>query len=247
MLIIHNLNINMDKPAIINNVILKQGDYKGRRLVFNIISNNKRMTDSEIVAISIKAIKPDETIIYDEVKIENGQFYYDIIEQLVTAIGEIECELEIIGENGETINSPNFYLTVQSTVYDIAELLSENDLRGIQAYVSAAYKVLRQVQQIYNKFGMTYGSFEEIIRELEGTKGNYATFLEDLEKKVAEGYFNGEKGAQGENGADAVVAEGFGIVGFQIQEGHLMCYYFDVAPPPMQIDDNGHLTYILEE
>ena len=245
--IIHNMNINMDKPTLYNNIVIKKGDRRSRRLVFNIISNNKRMKADDIYAVAVKVARNDEAIVHGVAVIEEEQIYYDIDEELTTAVGELELELEIIGPEGSLMYSPTQYITVKSTVYDTNTLVTERQLGGIEAYVSAAYGILREVQLMNNQFGMIYGTFDELIKELEESKGDYVTFLENLKKKVEEGYFNGERGPQGENGADAMVIEGFGIIGFQIKEGNLICYYFDSDPPPIEMNENGHLVYKMEE
>lgn len=242
----YNLTINLDKPTLINTIVIKKGDHKSRRLIFNIISNNECIAMDDIYSIAIKAIKPDDKVIYDDVVIENGKAYYDLIEQFTASVGEVECELEIIGTQGGVLNSPSFYLTVQDNVYDANKIISENILLGLQTYVAAAYDALREVQEIHNEFGISYGTLETVLKQLEDAKGEYVTYLATLEKKVEEGYFNGERGAQGEDGANAVVVEGTGIIGFQIVEGNLMCYYYNDEAPPLAINDDGHLIYDME-
>lgn len=223
----YNLIINLDKPTLVNSVIIKKGDHKSRRLIFNIISNNKCIDLNEVYSISIKATKPDNTIVYDEVKIENGKVYYDLIEQITAAVGEVECELEIIGAEESAINSPSFYLTVQDNVYDLSKIASEDVLLAQRAYVSAAYEVLCRTEEIQGNFEMTHGTMEEVLAELESSKAEYVTYIDELKKMVADGYFNGQRGAQGEKGADAVIIEASGIIGFQIEDGNLMCYTED--------------------
>ena len=61
---------------------------------------------------------------------------------------------------------------------------------------------------------------------------------------MADGYFNGAPGKQGERGSDAIVAEGAGILAFQILDGNLMCYYYQQDPPPMEINGDGELVYL---
>lgn len=245
--IIHNLTINLDKPTLYNNIVIKQGDRRSRRLVFNIISNNKRMKASDIYSIAVKVARNDEAIIHGVAIIEDEKIYYDIEEELTSAVGEMEMELEIIGPEGSLLYSPTQYITVKSTVYDTNALVTETQMGGIQAYVSAAYAVLKETQLINSQFGMVYGTFDELLEEMETSKYDYVTFLETLKKKVEEGYFNGERGSKGEDGENAVVADGFGIIGFQIVDGNLICYYYNDNPPPFEINDNGQLVYRMEE
>lgn len=242
----YNLTVNLDNPAAINQIVVKQGDETSRRLIFNIISNGKRIESSEVVFATIEAIKPDGTIVHDQITIEGAVFYYDLVEQITAVAGEVECEIELIGIGGSSISSFPIYITVQQKTYNIAKMVSENDIRSIKAYLSAAYEILKEVSQIDERFDMTYGSLEVVLKKLEDSKEDYATYMEELKVKVEEGYFNGENGSQGEKGSDAVVVEGTGIMALQIVDGNLICYYSE-KEPPLEIDDAGNLIYRLEE
>lgn len=220
----YNLTINLDKPTLMNNVIVKRGDYKSRRLVFNIISNGKVVNPDEIYSVAIKATKPDKTIVHDEVKKEDGKVFYDLIEQMTAVVGEVECELEIYGYGGEMLSSPTFYLTVQENVYSTEQIVSEDVLLGLRAYVSTAYRIMEQTQGICDNFAEVHGSAEEIIEQLETSKEEYVAYIEELKRKVEKGEFKGEDGAPGKDGANGVIVEAKGIIGFQIEDGDLMCY-----------------------
>lgn len=245
--IIHNITIDMDRPTRYNNIVIKKGDTRGRRLIFAIIINGKRITADEICSVAIKLAKEKDAIVHTMAEMDGESIYYDITKEITSTSGELELELEIIGENGTVLYSPTQYITVSSNVYDTKDIVSERDFGGIQAYVSAAYSILKEVQLIEAQFGMTYGTFDELLKDLEASKGDYITFLADLEKKVQEGCFNGERGPQGEKGADGVVVDGFGIIGFQIKDGQLICYYYDADPPPLVMDEHGCLIYEMEE
>lgn len=242
MLKTYNITLNLDKPTNTTNIIVKRKDDMSRRLIFHIMSNNQSVGADEIESISVKAIKPDGTVVYDEVRIEDDRIYYDLIEQFTAVAGEVECELEIYGKEKGVLCSPNFYLTVQANVYDTDTIVSKNILQGLQNYVSAAYDALRQTQEMSDAFQLSYGTLEEIQEELEGVRETYVTYIDTLKKRVADGEFNGERGLQGEKGADAVLTEAVGLIGFQIVEGQLICYYYDDVPP-LEIDDDGHLIY----
>lgn len=235
---IYNITLDLDRPTRIVNIIIKRKDHKSRKLVFSIMSNNACVKPEDIESITIKAMKPDGTVVYDEVE----DMSYEVIEQLTSAAGEVECELEIFGKDGSVMYSPNFYLTVQDNVYDTEKIVSENYLQGLQAYVTSAHEALRQAQEIATEFGLSYGTMEELTELLESSKEKYITYMDELQQKVEDGYFNGKDGAQGENGANAVVTEGLGIMGFQIVDGNLKCYYYDDLPP-LELDGNGHLIY----
>lgn len=246
MIIPYNLSINLDKPHMTNTVVIRQGEGKGRRLYFNVISNGKRLPVEEVLYASVKATKPDGKIIHARAEIEDEKIYYDLSEQMSAAVGEVEIEVELIGADGAYISTFPVYITVQPNVYDVEALVSRDDLQGIRAYVSAAYNVLLDAKEIERKFAITYSDAKEVGERLKTTITECVGIMNDIENKLAEGYFNGECGPAGENGADAIVVEGTGIMGFQIIDGNLICYYFE-SEPPMVIDEDGNLIYMWED
>ena len=69
----------------------------------------------------------------------------------------------------------------------------------------------------------------------------------DLENKLATGYFNGKDGKDGIDGKDGVVTTIKGQIAFQIEDGYLMIYYTDEDnPPDAYIDENGCLILTIE-
>lgn len=235
---VYNITLDLDRPTRTVNIIMKRRDHGSRKIVFNLMANNACMDPEEIASITIKARKPDGTVIYDDVK----NMAYVVIEQLTAVAGEVECELEIFGKYGGVMYSPNFYLTVQDNVYDTEQIISESYLQGLQAYVTAAQEILEQAKELEANFGLSYGTMEELTERLESVKEQYVTYIEELQQKVKDGYFNGKNGAQGEPGANAVIAEGMGIMGFQIVDGNLKCYYYHELPP-LELNEKGHLIY----
>lgn len=235
---IYNITLDLDRPTRTVNIVMKRKDHRSRKIVFNIMSNNACVDPGNIESITIKAMKPDGTVVYDEVE----NMSYEVIKQLTAAAGEVECELEIFDKNGGVMYSPNFYLTIQDNVYDTEKIVSENYLQGLQAYVASAHEALKQAQEIATEFGLSYGTMEELTDLLESSKEKYVTYMDELQQKVEDGYFNGNDGAKGENGADAIVTEGVGIMGFQIIDGNLKCYYYNDLPP-LEINESGHLIY----
>lgn len=69
----------------------------------------------------------------------------------------------------------------------------------------------------------------------------------DLENKLATGYFNGKDGKDGVDGKDGIVTTLKGQIAFDIEDGDLMVYYSDEDnPPDAAIDENGCLILTIE-
>ena len=245
MRIPYNITVNLDKPGSFTNIILKQGDEKSRRFIFHLISNGKVFDAQNAFSCSLKVTKPDETFIFDTLERHENLFYYDVIPQMTVVEGESICELELIGFEGEVLHSFSIFITVIKNTFDEEKLLSESDLRGFKTYMTHTHKMYQATQEIKTAFDLKYGSIEEIESELANLKENYVVYFEDIRKKALNGYFNGEQGPQGPSGADAILSEVHGIIGFQIIDGELLCYYYDDDIPPFLIDDDGNLIYEL--
>lgn len=212
-------------------------------LDFYLLDNGKGFDMEEVGAVSFKAIKPDGGIVFnDTVIVEDGKIEYGISESIMNAPGQTVCELQLADENGGIINSFEFYIQVQQALYDENNYISENDLSGIRAYMLRAEKAVVDSENVRNQIVVTYGTLNDIVGSLNSVKEDYVTYIEELQEKVNSGEFNGARGPQGENGADAVVTETKGIMAFQIVGANLVCYYYGDEEPDMRIV-KGDLIY----
>ncbi len=90
------------------------------------------------------------------------------------------------------------------------------------------------------------------LAETASTNANKATeradnISNDLENKIASGYFNGKDGKDGIDGKDGVITTVEGQIAFEIEEGNLMLYYTDGDnPPDAHIDNDGCLILTIE-
>ena len=239
----YNLTVNLDRQEASNTIRIKQGDKDARVLYFHLMASGKPFPMESVYAGNVKAIKSDGKVIFDIISIENGKVFYKIPGAMTDTVGEVACEIQLISEDGAYLTSFPFYLMILRNTYDESVYISENYTEGFRAYMTMTYRMYQNVKAIMDKFDMNYGSLEEFSKSMEEIRAEYDKYLEELKEKVADGYFNGAPGKQGEKGADAIVLEGAGIMAFQIQEGNLICYYYEQNPPPMEINGTGELVY----
>ena len=240
----YNLTVNLDKQDASNTIRMKQGDKNARVLYFHLMASGKPFPMEPVYAGSIKAIKSDGKVVFDTIAIEAGKVYYKIPDAMTDTVGEVACEIQLLSEDDSYLTSFPFYLTILKNIYDESVYMDENYTEGFRAYMTMTYRMYQDVKAIMDKFDMNYGSLEAFSREMEEVRAQYDKYLEELKGKVADGYFNGAPGKQGERGSDAIVAEGAGILAFQILDGNLMCYYYQQDPPPMEINGDGELVYL---
>lgn len=214
-------------------------------LEFYLLENGKKFDMTQAGAVSFKAVKPDGSIVFNDVDgiLADGKVEYTISESILEAAGRTVCEIQLIGQEDDVITSFEFYILVRPMLFDENEYVSENELSGFRSYMIRAENAAKQSEGIKNMMEVTYGTMDEIIGDLNGVKEEYVTYMEELQQKVENGEFNGQRGPQGENGADAVVVEAKGLMGFQIVEGDLWCYYYGDTPPDLAINESGELVY----
>lgn len=238
----YNVTINLDKPNHVT-IIARQLDDRLRVIYFHLVASGKAYSMSRIYAGSLKAIKPSGAIVFDDIEISDGVVRYEIPKELTDEPGTVCFEVELFGTDNETISTDQMEMEVKRTTFDETELITQDYIEGFRGYMTATYNLYQKSQENLSNIELMYGSFNEIQGELEAAKQEYVTYMTELQEKVKNGAFNGSIGPKGEDGAAAVVAEVAGIIAFQIENGKLMCYYYDITPPPFEIDENGNLIY----
>ena len=238
----YNITVNLDRKQNVM-LVVKKKDHRARKIYFNLVSAGKAFDVNTIYAGSVKAIKPDDKIVFDSLEIKDGKIFYEIPEQMTNVVGVVTFETEFFGSEDEVITSFQMVLEVENNTFDEEDLISEDYIVGFKGYMDTVRNMYLRVLENLNNIEMMYGNFDEIQGDLEAAKQEYVTYMEDLQEKVKNGYFNGARGPKGEDGESAIIAESAGIMAWQIEDGNLMCYYYDSDPPPLTIDGNGCLVY----
>lgn len=151
-----------------------------RRGDTNRIINISLMCDGKPYAISkdctafFTALKATKNEIYDACVIdyENNTIVYDIsrendngdiVSQVTAAVGEVKCQIKLIGNDGGIITAPTFSIVVGDTLYSEMPIVED----------STEFTAL-------------------------------TTYIATLEKRIADGEFNGPQGEQGPQGVSGV-------------------------------------------
>jgi hypothetical protein len=247
--------IDLKKTYREHRILIKKNDDRSRTLHFFIQESGKKYDMSSVYFATIRAINPDESIIYADATIlkdEEGnklnEVEYDLPKTITKAVGTTTLEVELISSTEQIITSFNIYIEVENTLYDEDDYVMQSDLGGFRSYMVRAQGAAEMSEEIRNSFIIAYGTVEEITQELNGEVEEYNQYLEDLKERVDSGEFNGERGAQGENGADAVVSGAGFLYGCQIVDGNLVIYYDNSEDePPFYINEDGELCIDVEE
>lgn len=239
----YDLLIDLEYPERSNNIIVKRNDNNSRIFKFRVTEGGKPFDMSKVTIASLRATRPDHTFVFADVDIDGDVLTYRMSENLCNVTGKVTCEVSLYTENQEEISSFEFYILVENLLFDENDFLSQNDLSGFKSYLSRAQLAAASAEGVMNAFVIGSASVDQILAQFKDEYELYQEYLEGLEKKVQSGYFNGERGPQGENGKDAVLLEGYGIVGFEIKNGHLLLHYVGEEAPDFELDERGHLIY----
>ena len=250
MEVLHKLIIDLQNNARTNTIEVKKGGTNAYTLEMRITSGGHAFDMSDVYTATVKAVKPDESIIYadaDIVKDEEGNninvVRYRLSEAALAVTGKSTYEIELMDSGGITVNSFDFYVNVIPELYNEEDLYDVSDVSGVRSYMARALAAAERSEEVENTFNVLHGSAQEILNMLAGEYDKYEGALEDLQHMVDSGAFDGARGPQGENGADAVIGEGTQVIAFQIVDGELICYYYGDEIPPVSMNDDGELQW----
>lgn len=238
---------NNDRKHIIE---VKQTDRSIRTIRFTILDRNKPIDMSEVVAASIKGIKPDETIVYAAGEIEKDEegnnknvVLYTMSDHVTAVTGTITCELQLLINTGQIVQSFDFYIDVVNQLYDEDDILSDSDLSGFKAYMIRTLNAAIRTEATKNAFEDTYGTISTVKEELEQEIEECQEFLDEIQHMLDTGALTGPRGPQGENGANGIIVEGAQVIAFEIVDDELVCYYEGEEPPEIEMNDDGELVW----
>ena len=250
MQIPYRLIIDIAKPMRSNTILVKRGDRNSRVLQFVLLSNGQALDMSDILVATIKGTTPSKNSIFADAQIQEDEegnkinvAEYTIMEETIAESGHYVFELSLLSSSEQYVTSFEFYVDVENLLYDENEGIGESDLSGYRSYMTRAMNAAKSAEETKNAFIASYGAANTLLNELNIEKGEYETYLNELQIRVDSGELNGMRGAQGENGTNGVVMEGMGILAFSIENDDLYCYYLGEDPPPLSINNDGMLVW----
>ena len=157
---VYNIALDIHKTGSQVALSMIRGENK-RKIVISLMENGRPYKIADGCSAVLTAVKPDEKFIYNECDIDfkNNLIIYNVTSQTTAAMGEVKCQIKLIGVDSGLLFSPTFSLIVADTLYNEEPILaSSEEFNALTAY------------------------------------------LADLQKKLADGEFKGEKGDKGDTG-----------------------------------------------
>ena len=161
---VYNIALDIHKTGSQVALSMIRGENK-RKIVISLTENGRPYKIANGCTAVFSALKPDGNYIYNDctVDIENNLIIYEVTSQTTAAMGEVKCQIELIGADGGLLFSPTFSLIVANKLYNQEPILaSSEEFNALTAY------------------------------------------LAELQQKLANGEFKGEKGDKGDVGPQGI-------------------------------------------
>ena len=247
MRINHKVSIDFARNTPVHLEIPQSGS-NSTTLEFFPLDNGNPIDLKEIGLASVKATTSAGAIIFNDVsEIGENSITYLVSNTIMSQVGKTVCVLQIFNKEEILINSFEFYIEVMPGLYDEESLLTEDDLSGFRSYAMRAVNAAESCETLSASLEALWTTMEELADDCEDTIKEVEDALEDLASRIAGGEFIGARGAQGENGANGVIADGEGFIGFEIIKGDLYCFYASPVEPELEMDGDGNLCYLFGE
>lgn len=133
-------SISLDVHKIGSQKVLSMVRFDTKRTVVASLTENGRpytITDGCTAVFTAK--KPDGTVIYNDCRIDyvNNTIVYPVTAQTTAVNGRVDCQLRLIGREGNIISSPTFTIVVADTLFNEGRAVDSSDeFNKLTAYIA---------------------------------------------------------------------------------------------------------------
>lgn len=127
---VYKISLDIHKPEAQEVLEMKLLDSK-RRIQISLTENGKVYQITPDCKAMFSAGKSDGNKIYNQCEIVDNTIIYDVTQQTLACLGEVDCEVQLLGSGEAVITSPRFSIIVHDRVYngeDIVDSEMETDV-----------------------------------------------------------------------------------------------------------------------
>lgn len=132
----YKLPLDVTKGRSQGQLIVKEGDVRTREIIASLYNGRKAIELTDGITAVMRAIKPDETLIYDDCEINGNTIRHLMPEQMLVVPGTVRCEITIYGAGGELLYSPFFEVVVEKNLYGDEEIESTSEFSALTKAMS---------------------------------------------------------------------------------------------------------------
>ena len=202
---VYNIALDIHKTGTQVALSMIRGENK-RKIVISLMENGRPYKITDGCTAKFAAKKPDGESIYNDCEIdyENNLIIYTVTSQTTAAMGEVICQIELIGSDGGFLFSPTFSLIVANKLYNQEPILASSvEFNALTAYVATLQKKLADGEFKGDKgdVGPTGASITvvDVTESTEDGGSNIVKFSDGKSITIR----NGTKGSIGVAGKDS--------------------------------------------
>lgn len=130
-------------PTMLN---IKQND-NAREIHISLYEKGKKYTIGENCTATFRAKKPDGSVLFNSCEIDGNVIKYVITNQTTAAIGIVECEVTLYGEEATQLTSARFSMAVTDNLYDDSEVESKDEFSQLVSLMAQIFNMDCKVEQ----------------------------------------------------------------------------------------------------
>ena len=169
------IKIDLVEKGVQPIVYAKQNDSQTRFIASSLFANGQPFSVPDGVIAMFRAGKPDGTAcFYDSnetgtpaITIEGNLVTVELAEQVLTAPGNVQAEINFYTAGGEKLTSFSFAIQVEKSVLTDQEIVSSDYYNVLTAQITAAQDAAQTAQTAAQKAQSYAGQAEETLQEVE--------------------------------------------------------------------------------
>lgn len=168
------LNLDLKKQGIQAAINAKKGEAEGRKIIATLSAGSEPWEILDGTTAILRAVKPDGTTLYNKTEIAGNTVQYTFTTQTVTAVGAVECELQIIADK-TVLFTPCFVVYVEDTKQSDNEIESTNEYTALTETLQEAQQSIIKSTAYDEETGnltITYMSGKVETFRIKGDKGD---------------------------------------------------------------------------
>lgn len=176
---------------------VKQGD-TSRKVFISLCEGGKPYQIEEDCYAVFSAKKPDGTLIENYCIIAGNVIEYTFTEQTTAVGGMLNCEIKLYGGDSGLITSPRFTIIVDTRVVSDAEVESTSEYSALTNLYTTTTAAITRAEKATDEAIDAKEKTETVKEETQAVKEATEAVKTEVETKLANGEFKGEKGDKGD-------------------------------------------------
>lgn len=155
MNIVYDMVVDFARPSKTNTVLVMQNDSNSRVLRFILMDQGKAFDTKDVAIVSIKAVKPDGKVIYDNASVSQNsdgeninEIMYTVPLSLTASAGQVTMTISLQSAANESISSFENYLLTRNELYNENDYASDDDLSGFRDILSRATEAVAKIEEL---------------------------------------------------------------------------------------------------